>query len=298
LLAVLLLHLIFFLVVAPLLKLEAETPDRTEVTQISQQQLEQLKKQMRKDKYLPPLLKQELHEEYKTKEPPKDAHMMGQFNQTVPREKVAGPQADQPLEGGGGGSGKGGKPHAKSEQRPPLNLSQLGLGNKVPKPIPQEESSPAGPQGPPAPHRPVGRDDKNLEHGDENLLNAVESKYYSFFARLEEPIIRNWFFLLRSNDRQIQGEMISHGIREGAELPVTIEMVLDRQGNFHAVNVIQSSRLPTLDRVTAEAVRKLGSLPNPPPELFEGQPYFTRTLRFMVHVTSSPTINTRPDLTW
>lgn len=298
---VLLLHVIFFLVIAPRLEFERTTPERTEVVQISPQQLEALKKKIMKDKHLPPLLRQELHEEYKTKEAPDDARMMGEFNQRVPKEKIAGPQADQPLQGGGGGR-PATKTQPKERPREKLDLSKLGLGTKVPKPIPQTQQGPPGPQGPRGPergpHRPMGRDDKNLERGDENLLNAVESKFYSFFVRLEEPIVKNWFFLLRSNDSQIRGEMMARKIPVGAELPITIEFVLDRQGNFRKIDVVESSTLPTLDQVTAQAVKKLGALPNPPPDLFEGGQYYTRRLRFMVHITDQPFVDNRPDLSW
>lgn len=288
---VVLLHLFFFFFIAPYLELDHAPPSRTEVVEISPQELAKLKQKVmaNKDKYLPPLLKQELHEEYKTKEAPKDAKMMGAFNQTVPKEKVAGAQHDEPLDGGGG------KP--KAAPKPKLDLAQLGLGTKLPKPVPQEET-PQGPQGPNTPFRPVGRDDKNLEHGDQNMLNAVESKFYSFFARLEEPIIRNWFFLLRAHDREIQGEMAGHGVRAGAELPITVEFALDREGNFHSITVVESSGIRSLDEATKGAIQKLGALPNPPPDLFEGGQYYTRQLRFMVHVTDSPMINQRPDLSW
>ena len=283
------LHLIFIFFVAPYLELGSAPPSRTEVTQISPQQLAQLKQKILKNEQLNPLLPQELHEEFKTKEAPKDAKMMGKFNQTVPKEKVAGAQHDQPMDGGGG------KP--KQEQQKKLNLSQLGLGTKLPKPIPQD-NTPTGPQGPKAPYRPMGREDKNLEHGDQNLLNAAESKYYSFFLRLEEPIIRNWFFLLSTHDGEIRSQMAAHGTRPGTDFPITIEFVLDRQGNFHSIDVIESSSIPALDQATRDSVRKLGSLPNPPPDLFDGGQYYTRRLRFMVHVTEAPTINSRPDLSW
>ncbi|MBI3544014.1 MAG: TonB family protein [Deltaproteobacteria bacterium] len=287
----LLLHVIFFFFVAPYLELAHDVPARTEVVEISPQQLQQLKKKIMRDRQLNPLMKQELHEEYKSKEAPKDAQMMAPFNQVVPKQKVAGAQPDKPMDGGGGARAK---PEAKK-----LDLAKLGLGTKVPKPQAQpQEASPEGPQGPPGLYRPVGRDDPNLEKSNQNLLNAAESKFYSFFVRLEEPIIHNWFFLLRNFDRQIQGEMSAHGVKEGAELPITVEFVLDRQGNFRSIDVIESSAIPTLDRVTRDAVRKLGSLPNPPPDLFEGGQYYTRRLRFMVHVTSAPMINTRPDLAW
>lgn len=294
-LVVLALHLIFFIFIAPRLEFDTTSDAPTEVVQISQQELDRLKAKMMKNRQLTPLLKDEVHERFRSKEAPKDAQMMAPFNQVVPKEQIAGPQPDAPQRGGGS-SGAKTQPAEKK-----LDLAKLGLGNKVappPKPAQNETAGSAGPQGPPGINRPVGRDDKNIERGDQNLLNAVESAYYSFFARLEEPIIRNWFFLLRSYEAQLRQEMASRKIRVGSEVPVTIEFVLDQQGNFVSINVIESSGVPILDWCTRESVRKLGSLPNPPPGLFENGQYFTRRLQFVVHVTDVPMGNSRPDLYW
>src|SRR5580658_10149031 len=99
-LLVLLAHLVFFGVVAPLIRLSTEIQNRTTVEEISTKDLERLKKQIQK-RQLAPLLKQELHEEFKSKEVPKDAAMMAPFNQVVPEQTVAGAQTDAPLDGGG-----------------------------------------------------------------------------------------------------------------------------------------------------------------------------------------------------
>lgn len=292
---VILLHLVFIFFVAPYLEIDRAAQNRTEVVEISPQQLANLKRKIMKDKYLSPLMKQELHPEYKTQEAPKDAKMMAPFNQTVPKEKIAGAQPDVPLDGGGGG----GKPKNLAPPKPKLTLSDLGLGKRLPPPMSRSTAnSPPGVQGPPGPHRAVGREDKNLERADENLLNAAESQYYSFFARFEEPIIRNWFFNLRNSDSVIHNEMASRNVRAGAELPITIEFILDRQGNFRKIDIIESSGIPSLDRATQDAVKKLGAIPNPPADLFEGGQYFTKRLQFMVHVTDAPVINQRPDLAW
>jgi TonB family protein len=289
---VLLLHLLFIFVIAPYLEFEHAQPSRTEVVQISPQELAKMK-----DRILHPLLKQEQRKQYKVDEPPPDAQMMSDFNQKVPKEQTARAQRDQPLDGGGG------KPRPAEEQKqkaqsPKLSLSQLGLGAKVPKPTAPDPPAPAeasGPQGPKGPYRPLGRDKGTA---DENLLNAAESKFYSFFSRLEEPIIRNWFYLIRSHEGQIHSELQNHKYGPGTELPVTVEFVIDQKGEFRSITVVESSTLPTFDWVTKEAVRKLGSVPNPPPDLFEGGQYYTRRLRFILQLTDAPLMSARPNLYW
>jgi TonB family protein len=298
----LLLHILFF-VVAPYLKLVGAPLRPTEVVQISPEELAKLKQQIAKNKVLPALLEQELREKYKTKEAPKDPKFMGKFNQSVPEETIAGAQPDAPQIAQGGGSGKNQRAQAPTRSQPKvqpqmLHLSDLGPGYKLPKPIKDrsEDSAMPGAKGPPQHFRPLGRDDKDMKHGDDNLLNAVESEYYSFFSRFEEPIVRNWYFNLRAQNDRLHYEMARKGLQAGAELPVTIRFTIDRSGRFTSIDVVESSGIPMLDNATRAAVAKLGSLPNPPPGIFEGQSTFSYHLRFMVQLTDTPVGS--PGLQW
>lgn len=298
---VVVLHFIFFFWIAPYLELSHTSVSRTEVVEISAEQLEKLKKKILNSKQeRSALLQNELHEEFKSKEAPKDARMLAPFNQVVPKETVAGAQADAPREGSGGKSKSEPKPKSVSHPEK-LELSKLGLGKKIapPRSEPQNtDSAQPSRQGPPGPHRPVGRDDKSIQKGEDNLLNAVESEYYSFFVRLEEPIIRNWFFLARTNERQISAELVRNKIKAGSEIGVTIELAIDQQGNFDHVSVVESSSIPTFDQVTRESVAKLGSLPNPPPGLFKEGPLFIRRLYFIMSIPETPVSDSAPNLYW
>lgn len=297
---VLVLHLLFFLFIAP--HLEFDRPDAvpTEVVQITPQELAQLKNKILKNQQLNPLLEQEVHEEFRSKEAPKDPKMMGPFNQIVPEETIAGAQHEAPQKGGGGDQSARAKPRTPEPKK--LDLKNLGLGTKVAPPVPQkqaERESIAGPRGPTGPRRPVGRDSDRLKKGSDNLLNAVESAFYSFFARFDEPIIRNWYFLFNSYEGQIRNEIVARRIKPGAELPVTIEMVLDRQGNFRRIVVVESSGVPILDQIARDAVKKLGSVPNPPAGIFEGKSVFVRQMQLTVHyVESGGPVNFQPNVYW
>lgn len=301
-LIVLLLHIFFFIFIAPRLELEKAEPTPTEVVQISPQELNRLKRQMMKQKQLTPLLQQELHEEFKSKEAPKNPQMMAPFNQVVPEETVAGPQHDAPQKGGGAAGRQGErarqeKPQEKTPSKK-LDLGKLGLGTKVAPPPKPSQQGAVGPRGPDVPNRPVGRDAENMKRGTDNLLNAVESAYYSFFARFDEPIIRNWYFLFNTNENQIRQDLVSRQIKPGAELPVTLEMAIDRQGNFRKIAVIQSSGIPILDQIASNAVKKLGAVPNPPEGIFEGKEYFVRQMQLTVHYVDSGGVGFRPDVYW
>ncbi|GEM_PF-1549127 len=292
-------HLLFMLVIAPRLKFGGHTHDRTEVVQISPDDLARLKKTILANAERPALFQQELREELKSKEIPKDARFIAPHNQIVPEETVAGAQPDAPKAGRVGRSDVGAEPRVKNT---PLKLSQLGLGSKpLPKPIMNAEDI-SGHRGPQQPRgedgRPVGREDARLKRGNENLLNAIESEYYSFFARFEEPIVRNWYFLLRTHEKRIRAEIAQISKSGEGEFPVTIEFVIDRQGNFNSISVLESSRVPTLDSATMQAVRKLGSLPNPPPGLFKDGLNFSYRLQFLVRVSGDPMGDSSPDLRW
>ncbi|MGE4233747.1 MAG: energy transducer TonB [Bacteriovoracia bacterium] len=261
---------------------------KTEVIQINPAELDRIKQAIQKRKDLIPLLKQEMHEKYRSKEAPKNANVMGAFNQIVPEEMVAGAQKDAPQEG---------SQTAKSK----TTLAKLGLGNTIStkaQTSQQQEQEVNQEAESSKPFRPRGFDSPNLKKGHQNLLNAAENEYYSFFVRFEEPIIRNWFFLMRQNDLQIRQEIAGKKIRPGAELPVTVEFTIDRAGNFHSINLVTASGIRPLDEATLNAVRKLESLPNPPPGLFEGGQYFTYRLQFVVLVQEGPIFNSNPDLNW
>lgn len=300
LLVAILLH-VFFMLVAPLLTFNIDTKSKTEIEQISPQDLARLKNQILKRERAP-LLQQELRDQYKSKEIPKDAQFMAPHNQVVPEQTVAGAQNDVPLNGGAGGSKSQQKNRSKEDTKnQKLDLSKIGLGNKVPPPrtAPREDEGQHSPlQGPPGAYRPLGRDDPKLRKSNQNLLNAVESQYYSFFARFEEPIIRNWFFLIRNNESRIESEAAKRRLRAGDEVYITVEFIIDKRGNFKSIRLVQESGLQTLDWATKEAVYKLRSIPNPPPGIFEGKDEFAYRLQFSVIMTDSPFSNQTPGLNW
>lgn len=296
--AALLAHLFFVFVVAPRLDVEDSGHRRTEVVQISTEDLAKLKQRILDNSQKPALFQQELREEFKSKEIPKDARFIAPHNQVVPEETVAGAQRDMPQAGRVGPKNTG----DSAEQAPKkLKLSSIGLGGKpLPKPVQAEEIS--GHRGPQVPRgddgRPVGREDARLKKGNDNLLNAIESEYYSFFARFEEPIVRNWYFYLRSSEATIRSEIQQRTKSGEGEFPVTVEFVIDRLGNFNRISIVESSNIPTLDSATLQAVRKLGSLQNPPPGLFKDGPHFSYRLQFLVRVSGSPMADSAPDLRW
>lgn len=285
------LHLLL-LVLANTLRIAVAPNKPTEIIQISPKELEKIKQTLAQDQELPALLEQELREEFKTKEAPKNAQHIGKFNQSVPEQTVAGAQRDAPQTA----QTKQRRQTETKKQQKPIQLSDLGTGFSLPRPIPEEQrKAEVGPQD--RDFRARGLDDPKLKRGRDNLLNAVESEYYSFFLRFEEPIIRNWFFNMRSREGEMLGELAAKGVRAGTELPCVVEFTIDRKGEFLNVIVVTSSGSRVIDSATRAAVTKLERLPNPPVGLFKGGPTFTYKLRFTVEVQNTPTV-AEPELQW
>lgn len=281
-------HVIVFLVIAPRVFLPRLVNLHTEVVQISASELAEIKRKIQQNKDLPPLLRDEMHEKFRSANPPKDAHFMGAFNQSVPEEMIAGATREAPSPGKRG-----------QEQDSKVKLSELGVGSQLRKlPNHSDPGDTNNQIDSDKPFQPVGREEARLKHGDNNLLNAVENRYYSFFVRFEEPIVRNWYFLVRQNEDRIREEIIALKKHGGAELPVTIEFSLRQDGSFEYVAIVESSSCPTLDVATRNAVLKLGSLPNPPPELFQDGKNFQYRLRFAVILSNAPVFDSSPNLRW
>jgi hypothetical protein len=106
-------------------------------------------------------------------------------------------------------------------------------------------------------------DEKNLPVGSENLLNAQESIYYSFYARLYEAIGPLW----QSEIRRIP---FSRKIGPG-DYSTVVDVVLDKQGNLLRVERIQSSNIPEFDQAVDVSWKKVGKFQNPPSGLLDAQ---------------------------
>lgn len=103
--------------------------------------------------------------------------------------------------------------------------------------------------------------DKNLPAGSENILNAEESVYYSFFARLYDAIGPIWASRLReiSNSTRVQP----------GDYTTAVDVVLDREGNLVEVRIMQSSRVREFDEAVNTAWSRIGKFPNPPSGLIK-----------------------------
>lgn len=205
------------------------------------------------------------------KDAPKDARYFSDRNIRVEKEQRARDTTVIPKPGTPNTAGAQATPRQEvtpeTKSRPTPQLGTLGVPFKL--------DQPAKPK-PRAPQTDTQRartgevsqrggaqtlDDQNLPEGSENLLNAQESVYYSFYARAYEAVGPIWSGYAEQAIR-------SQRIRPG-DYVTQVELVLDREGNLLRVERLHSSGVASLDQAVDAAWRKVARLPNPPSPLLD-----------------------------
>lgn len=184
----------------------------------------------------------------KTEQAPKDARYFSDRNIRVEAEKEqrARDTAVIPKPGSEGASTP-----APPRSRSLPDMARLG----VPIPFtPQQQRARGGPRG--------GQqyvEDRELPLGGENLLNAQESVYYSFYARLYEAIGPLW----ESRVREASGAMrLAAG-----DYTTVADVVFDSDGSLREVRILRSSQIPAFDDAARTSWQRIGRFPNPPSAL-------------------------------
>lgn len=118
--------------------------------------------------------------------------------------------------------------------------------------------------------------DKRLMVGAENMLNAVESRYYSFYSRLYSAVAPIW----QSRIREVP---YRRNIPPG-DYTTQVELILDSQGNLVRVNLLQRSAIDEFDRAAVDSWYRIGRFPNPPRDLLDNQGLVRTGWTFTVQV--------------
>lgn len=106
--------------------------------------------------------------------------------------------------------------------------------------------------------------DKNLPVGGENLLNAQESVYYSFYARLHGAIAPLWL-------RKARASSASWQMLQPGDYETVIEAILDKDGNLIRTEILQSSGVEEFDKNAKDPWHEVQRFPNPPQGLLDSQ---------------------------
>ncbi|MGK5083317.1 TonB C-terminal domain-containing protein [Bdellovibrionota bacterium FG-1] len=187
-------------------------------------------------------------------EPPADARYMSDRNIRVEKEQRARQTTIIPKSGiPGESSPPQPAPQPKTANHPLPALGNLGI------PLPRAMRQ-APPTQPPTHSGQEGGDqaisDRDLPEGSENLLNAQESVYYSFYSRLYEAIGPIWQRAVRQASR-------TRRLQQG-EYSTQLDVVFDREGNLVAIHQLRSSGVADFDKSASTSWHAVGRFPNPP----------------------------------
>lgn len=258
------------------------SPPRVEVKQVDPRKLEAIRqkwRQMEKNEPKQLLLNKDRSKPKEDVPPPDDARYMSDRNIRVKKEQRARDSQVIPR------PGQQARPQQKQQQprsrtMPPA-LNQLGvpMGLSQNKPQPTRKAQPAPDPDPPQNSTPGGDQsilDKNLPEGSENLLNAQESVYYSFYARIYESVGPIW-------ESQIRQVPARRRVQQG-EYSTTVDIVLDREGNLLEIRWIRTSGIPEFDAAVSNSWRRVGRFPNPPHGLLDARDQVHTGWTFTVQV--------------
>lgn len=290
-------HVLFFTSLAHIDWGLPKTPPRVEVTQVDPHKLDAIRKEWkRKDMQEKGLLLD--HDKNAPKqEAPEHSRYMSDRNINVPKEqrardttvvpKPGSPERAEPSKGQSASH-----PHTEAHKAIPQprsnvipKLGNLGVPMFTPKEPEEKEqektdnNSQDTANRTPRSSQPGGQqyfDDRTVPEGSENMLNAEESVYYSFFARLYETIGPIWSSKLHS---------IAGSVRVlPGDYTTAIDLVLDKDGNLVDVHIIQSSGVREFDQIVDYSWKHIGKFPNPPKGLIKEDGYVHSGWNFTVQM--------------
>ncbi len=236
-------------------------PPRVDIHEINQKKLEEIRKQWKKWNQPKQLLLDKNKSLPSAKEAPKDARYMSDKNIRVEKEQRAKQTNVIPRPNIAPSHPKAAPIRPQTHSLP--KLGDLGVPFKL---TPQNQRPNSSSEPDPRIAQQGGDQsllDKNLPEGSENLLNAQESVYYSFYARLYEAVGQIW-------QAQIAEIPYQRQILSG-DYTTNVDVVLDRDGNLIAVNLIQGSGVTEFDNAVSTSWHKIDHFPNPPKGLLDAQ---------------------------
>lgn len=164
-------------------------------------------------------------------------------------------------------------PRSKSTPRKSLPLSHLALPFNLDR-KPQESRS--GSSAPASLGGDQAIDDPHLPVGGENLLNAQESIFYSFYARLYETIGPLW-------QRRTREAILQSPVPPG-EYVTVVDVVLDPRGDLIEIIFLQRSGLEAFDKSVIDTWHEVRQFPNPPKGLLDREQRVHMAWKFTVNI--------------
>ncbi len=124
---------------------------------------------------------------------------------------------------------------------------------------------------------------RDVDEGDETLLNTREWKYATFFNRLKQRVGEEW-----DPTRVLRQRDPTGATYQGRDRHTLLEITLDASGRLQDVHVEKSSGLDFLDLEAVRAFERAQPFPNPPPGLVSEGRAVTFTFGFYLEMGGGP----------
>lgn len=279
-LLVLALHLLVLLATQSLWKLTPAVPPRFEVSSLDTKQLDRVRAQWNQEK---PIIDPGLQPASPTA--PENARYSSDRNIRVEHEQRAraGDEGARQRAEDRTHQQTASDANEATKRSERTSLRQLGVPIKLDTPT--KKQSQAAATGNPR-IEGDGADqqllDDSLAVGDGNLLNAQESKAYSFNARLREAILPLWRARIQNLVSPYGGEL--SGKLHAGDYLTQVEVRLSREGELLSVEIVQRSEIPEFDQAAEMPFRKLGRFPNPPSALLDERGEIRFTFAYQIRL--------------
>ena len=261
----LLVHALFFTGLRRLYWLPASPAPRMQIETIDPTKLEAIRKKWSQEQQKQLLLNKNPNSP-KDVEAPKDARYFSDRNIRVEKEQKARQTNILPKPGGPVAREappvQAPAPEIRSPKREAKRelpkLGRIGIPFRL---------TPSNSRAQPAPARPQATAEQGgdqavrdkLPEGSENLLNAQESVYYSFYSRIYETIGPIWQSRTRETTYRAR-------LRPG-EYSTVVDVILNRAGDLIEIRHLQDTGIAQLDQDVDLSWRRIDRFPNPPQAL-------------------------------
>lgn len=152
------------------------------------------------------------------------------------------------------GKEKNALPHAQAKEKPIDRL--LSLPGRIPAPVRESVVTRSG-------ETTAGVLDKDIAIGSENLLNADEYVYSSFYNRMRDEVGPRWKLLIDTAVQKLGRQVPRGSFRTKATI------ILDAEGEVVDVVLVESSGLRVFDEAAKTSILQSLRFRNPPRTLKE-----------------------------
>jgi TonB family protein len=265
----------------PVLKKAFESPpSRLTVTSVTPEELTQLKEKLRRESEGKFLLAPKEESAKTLLTPPKEARFSSDRNRSVEQETRARSATSSVPRSGGGATDS----VESAPPKPVIPLSKLGLSKRSPQP-PRSPVKSSRKAGEPGSSQPLVLENQ-VPEGSETLLNTRESKYYSFYARIQEAIAPIW----ESSARQVPQRL---KLQPG-DYRTEVLFELNPAGKLTRISVLSSSNVQDFDLAATRSIERVAEFPNPPKDLLESDDRIRITLGFVFRLSNSGNVRWLP----